>query len=216
MWRRLTNLVPWIAAASTLCAPPIRADQSVLLVRPVVQRGEVMARVEATDIVDQALNDRLRSGISNRLVFEAKLVPEGLAPPVLRTEWAVEIVYDLWEEHFLVHDSAADTVRTFGRLQELVVWLNGPHLVALGPASSCLPARRYRIEATLRVNPVPQHILEQSRDLSSPASGQGEISQSRSLFGSVARIFFNVSADQGVRTLRGRSSHVAIRPEQEP
>jgi hypothetical protein len=99
------------------------------------------------------------------------------------------------------------------QLEEVVALLREPLRVELGAASACQPGRRYRVDATLTVNPVSDQVMQRSREMIAPTPGERGGASSRSLFGSVARIFFNVSADPGVRELRGLSAYAPVRDE---
>ncbi len=174
----------------------------------------VVARLHAANLVDETLRERLKSGLTNRLVIDAKLTPEGFGPPLYQVQRTVKVVYDLWEDHYLVEFDGAGPSRVLRlkTLAEIDQLLRKPIRVELGSVRRCQPGRPYRADVTLTVNPISKQVLERSREMISSVPGSRGGSQSRSLFGSVARVFFNVSADHGVRVLRGLSPYTPLRP----
>lgn len=193
-------------------AAPAHAGEELKVERR-VEGGTVQAVVSATGLVDSELRERLQSGLTSRLVVAARLVPEGFGGQPVVAERVVEVVFDLWENRFVVEQRGAGPPerRTLASLAEVDQYLARPVVVELGPAASCTRGRRYRVEASLLVNPISERVKEKSRELLDAAS-EREAGQGRSLLGSVARIFFNVSAERGARELTGRTGYELVSP----
>lgn len=208
----------WLTLAALLVVGSARAvPAGGLDVERRVERGLVVAEIRAPELMDSALRERIKSGLTNRLVIDVKLVPEGFGAPIFEVTRTIEIVYDLWDERYLVELRGGGPARTVhtASIDEVAALLGQPLRVELGSAAACEAKRRYRVDATLTVNPVSPQVLQRSREMLTPTPGERGGSSSRSLFGSVARIFFNVSADPGVRELRGLSPYAPVRPEGE-
>ena len=202
-----------LAAAAMALAIAARADDGERLrVVHRVEHGLVVAEINTPELLDAALRERIKSGLTNRLVIDAQLDPEGLGGPLYRVTRTVEIVFDLWDEHYLVKFEGAGPTQQarLATLDEVAQLLRRPIRVELGAAGACERGRPYRVDATLTVNPVSEQVLERSREMMTSSPGEREGSSARSLFGSVARLFFNVSVEHGVRVLRGLSPYGPI------
>ncbi|MBN2359055.1 MAG: hypothetical protein JXR83_06350 [Deltaproteobacteria bacterium] len=202
------------AVTSALLSTPARAAADSLRVSHLVERDLVVAEVSAPDLLDRSLRDRIKSGLTNRLVVDAHLEPEGFGRPLFTVRRTIEIVFDLWDEHYLVKlEGAGPTQQArVATLDEVASLLRRPIRVELGAAAACERGRRYRADVTLTVNPVSEQVLERSREMMTSTPGEREGSSARSLLGSVARLFFNVSVEHGVRVLRGLSAYAPVKP----
>ncbi|MFH1809575.1 MAG: hypothetical protein ABIJ09_12580 [Pseudomonadota bacterium] len=184
------------------------------------QHGDLLvAEVVPPALLDATLRERLKSGLTNRLVYDGSLAPEGLGGPLYKAQRTVQVVFDLWEERYLVEIEGAGPrqVRTLRSLAEVEKLLHEAVVLELGSARQCEAGRRYRVDVILRINPISQEVMERSREMMASSPDERGGGQSRSLFGSVARVFFNVSADTGVRELRGLSPFEPVpRPARKP
>ena len=201
-----------VVTAAVTVAAPAHADDERLRVTQLVERDLVVAEISAPDLVDGPLRDRIKTGLTNRLVIDAHLEPEGFGGPLFTIRRTVEVVFDLWDDHYLVKFEGAGPTQQarLATLDEVSQLLRRPIRVELGAAAACERGRPYRVDATLTVNPVSEQVLERSREMMTSSPGDREGSSARSLFGSVARLFFNVSVEHGVRVLRGLSPYAPI------
>lgn len=214
MWRRWTSL-RWLALYLSiivgLSSHDAWAADTKLQVRLVRQGDQLSAKVNAPGLVDAALRERLRSGLTNHIVVDARLVEEGFAPTITEARRSISVVYDLWEENYVLEAKGAgpNVARRFASLADVERWLQGEQRLRLKKTTRCLDKQRFHVELSLTVNPVSPKVMQRSRDLIAGDPGDRGAGQSRSLFGSVARIFFNISADHGVRVIEGRSATMA-------
>lgn len=211
MWRRWTSLrclALYLSVIAGLSTQDAWAADGKLQVRLFHRGDQLSAKVNAPGLVDAALRERLRSGLTNHIVIDARLVEEGFAPTITEARRSISVVYDLWEENYLLEAKGAgpDVARRFTSLAAVERWLQGEQVLLLKKPARCSDKQRFHVELSLTVNPVSQKVMQRSRDLIAGAPGDREGGQSRSLFGSVARIFFNISADHGVRVIEGRSA----------
>lgn len=200
---------------SAVGAAPATSAPDELRLRAVIEGEFVVAEVQAPGVVDAKLRERLRSGLTNRLELEVSLSPEGLGGENVTATLRVEVVYDLWDERYVVQAQGAGgpSATQLESLEQVTAHLARPLRLPLARLADLDVSRRYRIEAVLAVNPVSQKVIERSREMMSPSqTGLGD-AQPRSLLGSVARIFFNVSTDHGGRVLRGVTpyTHLPLR-----
>lgn len=208
---RLFHHMALVLLGLLLLTTAAAASAGSLKVKRLLENGMVVAEVKVPKLVDSDLRERIRSGLTNRLVIEAKLVPEGMNAPALFTvTQTIEIVFDLWEEHYLITYSQGGPVQVVKvkKLDAVAKVLRRPMKIELGSAAACDHNKRYRLDVTLTINPVSQRVLQKSREMISPSPSDS--GGSRSLLGSVARIFFNVTADPGVRSLRGLTSYTYV------
>lgn len=197
---------------SLLLSSTSLAGQGPLRVRLLQQKKQLVSGFQLRDIVDPALRKRLHSGLTNHIVIDAQLKPEGFGQgPIFKVRRTFSVVYDLWEDSYIVKALGAGPkiARRFAKLQALETWLSNEHLVVLGEKNKCKKNQSYHVELRITVNPVSQKVLRRSREMisGSPDNAGG---QNRSLFGSVARIFFNISADHDVRVIKARSSALPL------
>ena len=184
------------------------ASSGRLRVRLMQQNDRVISGFMLRDIVDAPLRKRLRSGLTNHIVVDARLLPDGFGQSaVFHVQRSYSIVYDLWEDRFIVKASGGGPkiARRFDSQKSLEAWLSDEHIVVLGQRAGCDSHKSYHVELSVSINPVSQKVLRRSREMISGSGEESASGQSRSLFGSVARIFFNISADHDVRVVNGRS-----------
>jgi hypothetical protein len=205
--------IGWTLALLAMATTALAAAEG-LRVSHLVERELVVAEISAPDLVDRALRERIKSGLTNRLVIDAHLEPEGFGGPLFTVRRTVEIVFDLWDDHYLVKFEGAGPTQQarLATLDEVAQLLRRPIRVELGSQTACEPGRSYRADATLTINPVSEQVLERSREMMTSTPGEREGSSARSLLGSVARLFFNVSVEHGVRVLRGLSAYAPVQP----
>lgn len=197
-----------LVVVSVLFSSVSLASQNRLRVRLLRQNDKIVSGFLLRDIVDPALRKRLHSGLTNHIIVEAVLKPEGFGQAnTFHVRRSFSIVYDLWEDSYIVKaEGGGPTVaRRFAKLKSLETWLSSEHIVVLGGRQKCQDGRSYHAEISVTINPVSQKVLRRSREMISGSPDESGGGQSRSLFGSVARIFFNISADHDVRVISGRS-----------
>jgi hypothetical protein len=196
----------WLGAAGRALA----ADDDV---RPrkmgFAERGKFMTvSVKFTDVFTFGLLDNLDSGFETTLVLRAYVYPDkDGALPVAFAAATVRIVYDVWEEVYLVR--IID-----GRGQREYVEATRAEALSRATVFSELPVAplaRVPIEAVhfvgliVELNPVSQELLaEVRRWLARDASG-AKVEDGSSFFGSFVSIFVNPKVPVADRVIKLRS-----------
>jgi hypothetical protein len=189
---RIPRRVPLLLllTAAVLCA-------SVALAGPrrrrvgLSMRGDVIrASFSYRDVFNKQVRKKLDSGLPVRVVVQLALERKGKDRPYSYWARSVEIVYDLWEEDYVItmEDDRGRRRTRVGTIDEAinlagVLWrVRAAHLAGLRPGT-------YRFRVLAEVNPVSKEMVENIRRwLSRPSGGQGSEARSN-FFGSFVGIF---------------------------
>jgi hypothetical protein len=192
-------------------ARPAHADDDEVRKRRFgfAERGKYLTiSVSFTDVFTLDLVEALDSGFETTLVVRAYVYPdqEG-ALPVAFTVATVRIVYDLWEEHYLVRivddhgtheyveDTRADVLRRATVMNEFPV----------APLARVPVERIHYVGLIIELNPVSDELLSEVRRWLARDSGAAKVEQGSSFFGSFVSIFVNPKVPVADRSLRLRS-----------
>jgi hypothetical protein len=173
-------LHPGPAAAAPLPEP--------LTTRVAVAQGRLLVALDLESAFPPGLEHRLGNGLTNVVTVYAAVVPAGGGAPVALGGRVLEVLYDVWEERYLVTVRDARQPRPVRRAAadwpSLRRLLAEPADLDLGPASA-LPEGPFHVEARVEVNPVSRELMQRTREyLAGPASRPG--GGTRSVLGVVA------------------------------
>lgn len=183
-------------------------DRSVALRRlKVAERGpNLVVSGSFTDVFDEERASELSSGVATTLLIRAYVYREGRAAPVVFSAASVRVVYDLWEEVYLLQvrdargeanfrrGTRADALKDATALDEFPVAL----------LSEIPEGVNHSVAFVVEVNPVSAELLtEVRRWLSRPR--ERNVALSASFFGSFVSVFMNPKLDEADRTLRFKS-----------
>ncbi len=84
------------SAASAQRSWPVQASA------PHFDEGALVADLDTSTLLDRDARRALESGTQKRLVVVAEAFVEGRSAPVAHVEVRCEVIYDVWEEHYLV------------------------------------------------------------------------------------------------------------------
>jgi Domain of unknown function (DUF4390) len=155
------------------------------------------------DVFTTKVKKQLSSGLPTRAIIEINLEKEGTETPLAYWVRSTQIVYDLWEERYLVTvednngrrrasaRTAAESIKLAGTLRkEKIVKLAG------------LPPGNYRLRIHIEVNPVSKEMVENIRRwLARPPTGKSGTMNQTSFFGSFVGKFVDHRIGKADHTL---------------
>jgi len=156
----------------------------------VAAQGRLVVALDLRAAFPPDLERRFGNGLTNVVTVFAAVVPAGGGPPVALGGRVLEILYDVWDERYVVtirdarlprpvRRAAADwpaLLRLLGEISDL----------DLGPATA-LPEGRFHVEARVEVNPVSREMMQRTREyLAGPAAGPRPGGGTRSVLGVMA------------------------------
>lgn len=161
--------------------------------------GRLAATVDLAGGFPPDLHRQLSNGLTNVVTLHVAVLPERGGDPVALFGREIDVLYDVWEERWLVtvKDSAGPRVRAFAfdRWEALAAFLRLARDLDLGPLSE-LGGRRWVAQARLELNPVSKELLDRTREfIANPASGRAG-GPSRSVLGAMASYLLR-GADPG-------------------
>jgi hypothetical protein len=191
-----------LLCAALLCSSPPAAAEEVRTVRTSRSGDTLTVAFSISDLLDEAAQEELESGLPTRIALRITLRSEDAAEGVRASIRTCEVTYDLWDEVFHVHiederqskwydaTSRNDALRLCTVVRDTRIDVTG------------LPTGSYVVGVVAELNPVSTAMLEGLRAwLRVPASsGEGQ-----SFFGSFVAIFINRRIGEADRTLRFRS-----------
>ena len=156
---------------------------------------------------------RLQDGLTHRVRYTVEVRPAAGGDPILTEILTTEVVYDLWDEVFVVTHTEAGRarrvrVRTLDRVMAL---LERPRFKTNLPAGTLKD--RYVAEMVVEVDPVSEEVLNRTRQLLAPPVNDQESRAARGLLGSVARVFVNESSASDGALIHGfRTAPFTVSP----
>lgn len=196
----LALLVPAVAHADDDGAPPYK-----VLRFPEVP-PDVTALVALPELATPELGEEIASGIPVTILTRAIVYDAATKAPVATSFATTRVVYDLWQEIFLIKVSdrrGARLVRTPARAEALRLATTIDRL-PLAPIDRLTPGRHYAALFVVEVNPISEELLAEVRRWLARGGGAGERLDA-AFFSSVVSIFVNPRLDAAERTLRFRS-----------
>ena len=153
-----------------------------------VKNGEISATFGFTDIFTETVRNKLQSGLSTKIVLQIFIENEQKKQTGYWVQTA-DIVYDLWEENFVITITDANGKRKT-RLKNLkdVEHVTGTiKNVAVG---KILSTGTYRLHVRIEANPVSKKMIHNiQRWISRPSAGIGNARNSTNYFGSFVGYF---------------------------
>lgn len=169
--------------------------------------GSLTVSTSFTEVFTTEAYDELGSGLANTVVVRVYVYRKGTELPVAFTLAAFRIVYDLWDELYLVRidvaggrqnlrfASRADALRAITELDRFPVAELGD--IEIGP--------HHFLAMVVELNPVSQEMLAQMRRWLTRPAGSASLDRSTSFFGSFVSVFVNPKLPEADRVVRIRS-----------
>jgi hypothetical protein len=179
------SLVLALAAAETLW----------VAAEPRWENGTLALTMPTPGTVSADLAAQLRNGLTHRLRYTLVLHAEGESQPLLTDVLTTELVYDLWDEVFVVTQTQGGRIRRvrFKTEERARNVLERPKFRALAWGTPRDADKRLTADVHVEVNPVSQEVLDRTRQLLAPPPGDSETGATRSFLGNVVRLFINES-----------------------
>ena len=178
------------AVAALAVAAPAAGAPAPLGVKLSVREGRVIATVDVAAAFAPAAERELGNGLTNVVALWVAVLPaEGGGPPALVYGRVIDLLFDVWEETYVVTVKDPRTpqgVRLVLRdFRSLRAFLSEERDLDLGPAS-LLPETPFVVEARVEVNPVSKEQLLRTREFIANPAGGSRGGGSRSVLGAMA------------------------------
>jgi hypothetical protein len=188
---RFPNVVV-LALLVGLGAPVALAEDSDLGAFHVSIRGEFFYTSYRIDAVfSDRIKEKLTSGLTTTLLLHTAVFEEGRISPLTANIREIRVKYDVWEERFAVYQEdkfrrAKYWAKSYDELVDSLKWV-----VDLAIAKKGDLAREKKVQLRVRVDvdPVSKELMDRVRAYVENPGGHREEGRSRSLFGSLARLF---------------------------
>jgi len=177
--------------ALALAVPAAAAPTAPLAISLAVKDGRLLASVRIEQAFTSADDRELGNGLTNVVAIYLAVVPAGGGPPALAYGRVIDILFDVWEEDYVVtvkDPRAPQGVRLVLRdAAALHAFLADQRDLDLGPVA-LLPDGPFVVEARVEVNPVSKEQLRRTREfIANPSAGtRASGGGSRSVLGAMA------------------------------
>jgi len=202
---------PVVIGALLAVAAPARAQQG----GPIAKRmrfaergGNLVVSTAFPELLDRQAIEKVSSGLATRVVVRAYVYRRRRTErPVSLVLVEHEVVYDLWDEVYVVRTRGPlgeRRVRLASR-QQAVRSITELDRIPVAPLGRVEIGPHHFVALVVELNPVsPELLAEMRRWLSRPA-GEASIDSSSSFFGSFVSVFVNPKLERADRVLRIRS-----------
>ena len=185
---RQRALVAAAVAALALAAPARAATPLPLTLG--ARDGRLVASLDVTPAFAPGTEHELGNGLTNVVAVYVAVLPAEGGPPALVYGRVIDILFDVWEEAYVVTVKDPRTPQgvrlVLPDFRALRVFLADERDLDLGPVA-LLPAGGFVVEARVEVNPVSKEQLHRTREfIANPAAGSRPGGGSRSMLGAMA------------------------------
>ena len=195
--------------ACLLVALPARADDSA----PELQRMRFIERgasltvtTKINTLFDGAAYNALKSGFVSTVVIQTWVYPKSSTEPIAWTRDRRTVVYDLWDEQYVIHFEGPNGKRT-RRVKYRADALKLVTAIEDFPIASLadIPYQDvFYLTLTVQLNPVSKETIAEVRRWLSQSTGGG-LDRGGVFFGSFVSVFVNPKIADADRVLRIRS-----------
>ncbi len=209
----MTSARPLLAAVAALAlgaAGGAAAAPAPLEVKLAGRGARLTVSADLSVAFPATLERQLGNGLTNVVALYVAVTPAGGRHPALLYGRVVEILFDVWEETYVVtikDPHVPQGVRLvlpdFATLRR---FLSEARDLDLGPVA-LLPRRPFVVEARIEVNPVSKEQLQRTREyIANPSGGARATGGSRSVLGVMASFLLREpDPGSGVYLLRSRA-----------
>jgi hypothetical protein len=186
---RARSLAAALAALAVAVPAGAGAAPSHLAVSLASEEGRVLASMDLSAAFGPRIERELGNGLTNVVAVYVAVRPAGRGEPVLVFGRVIDILFDVWDEAYLVtvkDPRAPQGVHlAFTDRSALRALLSHAKDLDLGPVAY-LPDGPFVVEARVEVNPVSKEQLHRTREfIANPAAGS-RAGGSRSVLGAMA------------------------------
>lgn len=196
-----------------LAAPARAQDDEDVGVRKLrfAERGRnLVVSGSFTDVFDAELLEQLSSGFTTNIVLRAYVYPKGEdALPVAFTAATFRVVYDLWEEEYVIQirDMNGERNLVRGSRAEALKAVTVLHEFPVAPLKSVKIGPHHFVGVIVEVNPISEELLAEVRRWLARDSARDSVAGNSSFFGSFVSIFVNPKIPEADRILKFRSQY---------
>jgi len=172
------------------------------------REGRLTAHVDLGFAFPDELKRTFGNGLTNVVALHAALLRDGDDEPAALYVRVIEVLYDVWDESWLVVVKDPRTPR--GRRQTVRTWEELRRLLAdardleLGPVAAVADGS-WLVRARVEVNPVSRELVERTREyIANPPGGPRGAPPSRSVLGATAGFLLQAASTGEARLARGR------------
>jgi hypothetical protein len=200
-----------LLAAGALTALADSAKQREFGLTKVKEDKTILVSVDYTDIFDDKAEKKLSSGLPTTVLMRLYLKADKKKKPVSMRMSTCKVLYDVWEEHYIVTvstegsnktkklDSKKEAVKLCGSVKKLPF-----------PVKD-VPGGVYRFAVVVDLNPLSKEVLEAMRKwLKRPLGDTGHLNPADSFFGSFIAIFVNEKIEPSEKTIKFESQKFKI------
>lgn len=176
------------------------------------QSGELELSMAFPEVFNKRHRKRLKSGFTSRILVHAQLLEHKKGTPLAQAILQYKIIYDPWEEKFIVRSEGPRGDREFqlGSMEELVKTCGALERLQLTPVVELPSGMKYRIQVRIVVNPMSAELRKKVREYLSNPDGSSHIGSPRSFFGSFSKIFVDEKAFQADAVYTYRSGEKTL------
>lgn len=190
-------------------AAPARADDNVVRTRMAFaeRKQDLVVNTSFTELLDQEAYERLGSGFATTIVARIYVYKEGKDLPVSAVMASFRVVYDLWDEVYVVRidgPMGRETRRISRRADALkaVTTLDRCPIAAL----DAIPrGENHYMAMVVELNPVSKELMAEMRRWLTRPAGSASLDRGSSFFGSFVSVFVNPELPQAERVVKLRS-----------
>ncbi len=205
MTRSLHRALPALFIGLLLLAigTPVAGQEQALPVRTIgvaTSEESLLVSFDYRTVISSKIQEKLRSGLPTRIILQINLEQKGMSTPLAYFARSCTIVYDLWEEVFVV--SVEDyrgkrhaKVKTEKEAIDLVTSVANEKVAKIVDRDG-----EYRMRVLVEVNPVSKEMVANIRKWLSRSTSDKGTGQTN-YFGSFVGIFVDRRIGQADRTM---------------
>ncbi|MBI3071075.1 MAG: DUF4390 domain-containing protein [Deltaproteobacteria bacterium] len=170
----------------------VRADDGDLGAFHVSIRGEhfyTSYRIDA--VFTDRVKEKLTSGLTTTLLLHTAMFEEGRISPLTANVREIRVKYDVWEERFAVYQEdkfrrVKYWAKSYDELVDSLKWVAD---LAIAKKGDLARDKKVQLRVRVDIDPVSKELMDRVRAYVENPGGHRDEGRSRSLFGSLARLF---------------------------
>ncbi len=163
-------------------------------------------------LLDSGVRASFHRGLPVNLVTGVLLLRRGHDQPAGLAVHTCRIVYDIWEERFLVRAASRGVERQTSTTSEdeMLRQCTEVRAMPLVEHAAQLPPGLYSVEYVIELNPLSAEMVQRIRRWLAQPAGDSALGASGTFFGSVVGLFVDRDIGRAERTYRIRSREVRL------
>lgn len=183
-----------IFAFTLIPAPRAQAQDKKIPTRQVgivLQDKDLLVSFNYKDVFTPAIREKLKSGLPTRIILQINMERQDVSKPISYWVSTTNIVYDLWEESYIVtveddRGRRRAKVKSAEKAVELASTLTRGRVASIKGQS----LGNLRLRTVIEVNPVSKEMVANIRRwLSRPSAGSSGAEAQTNFFGSFVGVF---------------------------